>query len=99
GQANVLRAGKRRAVRAAKVGGRDVVLTEHVSQDFSSASVRGLRARDGVVAARVGGQAGEERGLGQRELLRARVEVRLCGALDPVRAVSEVDRVQVRRQD
>ena len=53
----------------------------------------------GVVQRRIGGEAGEERCLGQRQLARALAEVRPCGLLDPIGAVSEVDRVEVREQD
>ena len=61
--------------------------------------LRRPRMRDGVVPARVLRNAGEERRLGQRQLQRVVPEVRARRALDPVRAVREVDRVQVRGED
>ncbi len=57
------------------------------------------RVRDGVVQARILGNPGEERGLRERQFERAVSEVRERGALDAVRAVPEVDRVQVRGKD
>src|SRR5207344_995829 len=68
-------------------------------EDVPSPLLRARRARDGVVSARVGGDAGEESSLRQTELLGALLEVRARSLLDPVRAVSEVDRVQVRGED
>ncbi len=52
-----------------------------------------------VVERRVGRQSCEERRLGQRQALGALAEVRPGGLLDPVGAVSEVDRVEVGEQD
>ena len=57
------------------------------------------RARDRVVACRIGGYSREQCGLVQLEEPRALSEVRPRRLLDAVRAVSEVDRVQVRRED
>ena len=59
----------------------------------------GARVRHGVVAGRIGGDAREQRGLVQLEELRALSEVRARRLLDAVRAVPEVDRVQVRGED
>ena len=52
-----------------------------------------------VVERRVGGEAGEQRCLGQRQAAGALAEVRLRRLLDAVGAVAEVDRVEVREQD
>ena len=75
------------------------MLREHRPQHLEPARPRGLRVRDGVVAGRIGGDPGQQRRLRQVEPRRRRVEVRLRGALDPVRAVPEVDRVQVGGED
>ncbi len=53
----------------------------------------------GVVARRVGGDAREQRGLGERQLARLLAEVRARRLQDAVGAVAVVDRVEVGRQD
>ena len=55
--------------------------------------------RDGVVSAWGLDQAREERGLSRREVLRRLVEIGLGGGADAVRAVAEVEAVQVHRED
>ena len=52
-----------------------------------------------VVQGRVGGDAGEQGGLREVQLLRALLEVGAGRLLDPVRAVAEVDGVQVGGED
>ena len=52
-----------------------------------------------VVEARIVDHAGQEGGLRHGEVLGVGLEVGLAGGLQPVRAVPEVDRVQVARED
>jgi len=77
----------------------DDPLVGHHLQHEVAALARRARVRLRVVASRVGGDAGEERGLGQVEPLRRASEVDARGLLDAVRAVPEVDRVQVLGED
>ncbi len=60
---------------------------------------RGARMLGRVVERRVGGQPGKQRCLGEGQAAGALAEVRPRRLLDPVGAVAEVDRVQVREQD
>ncbi len=61
--------------------------------------LRAPRARDRVVARRIGRNAREQCRLVQLEESRALSEVRPRRLLDAVRPVSEVDRVEIRRED
>ena len=71
-------------------------LVEHVGAPLAC----GRRMLDRVVERGAGGDPGEERRLGERELGRAlAAEVGSRRLEDPVGAVPEVDRVEVRRQD
>ena len=73
----------------------DLALPEHHPEDVAPPRLGVARVARGVVERRVRRDPGEERRLGKVELLRALLEVRAGGLLDPVRAVPEVDRVQV----
>ena len=99
GEMDVLRVGERRRVRPPEVAPRDLPLVEHGREDVPSPLLGARRVGDGVVPARIGGDPGEERSLREIELLGALLEVRTRCLLDPVRAVPEVDRVQVRGED
>ena len=99
GEVDVLRVGERRRVGPPEVAPRDLPLVEHGREDVPSALLRARRVGDGVVPARIGGDPGEESSLREIELLGALLEVRTRCLLDPVRAVPEVDRVQVRGED
>ena len=78
---------------------RDLPLVEHQAEDVAPSKRRAPRVARRVVERRIGGNPGEERGVGEREVLRALLEVRASGLLDPVRPVPEVDRVEVRGED
>ena len=80
------------------LGGDDPLL-EHLVEDDAAALLRGLRVRHRVEPGRVARDAGEEGRLGERQLARRLLEVRERRLADAVRAVPEVDRVQVRGQD
>ena len=90
---------------------RDVALLAHpLEHERAPLGGRGA-VLERVVAARRGDEAGDHRGLGRREHLRAlrlavvaaagmvRAEVHARGGLDPVGAVAEVDRVEVVAED
>ena len=77
----------------------DPLLLKHLGE-HQVASRHGLvRMEHGVVRRGRSDQARQKRALGERELVRRDREVRLGGGLDPVRALAEVDRVQVHRED
>ena len=92
-------AGQLRLVRAGELPLRDLPLLEHELEDVVATEPRVARIRGRVVEGRVGGDAREERRVGKRQLARALLEVGVRRLLDPVRAVPEVDRVQVRGED
>ncbi len=98
-QAHVLRFRQWRAVRLDVVGAGDVVLLQHRLQHDAAALACEARVLDGVEAARVLRDAGEERRLGEGEEPGAVAEVRERRLLHAVGAVAEVDRVQVGGQD
>ena len=98
-QADVVRVRQGRVVRLHELGERDLSLLEHRVEHGLAPEPGGARVRHRVVAARVGGDPGEERGLRDRQLLRAVAEVGEGSLLDAVGAVPEVDRVQVLLQD
>ena len=77
----------------------DVADVEHVGEGLGAAGACGRRSRDRVERARRRRQPREQRRLRQRQVLRALAEVDLGRLLDAVRAVAEVDRVQIGRQD
>ena len=79
--------------------GRDDPLLEHLVEDDPAPLLRRLRVRDRVEERRVPRDPREERRLGERQLARGLLEVRQRRLPDPVRAVPEVDRVQVRGED
>ena len=60
---------------------------------------RPFDACDGVVARRRAGQAGDQRGLGEVELGGLLAEVHIRGGADAVRALTQKDPVQIKRQD
>ena len=99
GESHILRPRQRLLVRMAQLRDGDLLLLDHHQQHLAAPRPRFGRACHGVVGARVGGNPGEQRGLREIEVTRADSEVRVRGLLDAVRAVSEVDRVQVRAQD
>ena len=99
GQVHVLGAGERGCQREAVLVARDVLLAEHVREHARPPLARQARMRDRVVERRVGGDPGEERRLRQGQPRGGLAEVHLRRLLDPVRAVPEVDRVQVGGQD
>ena len=90
---------------------RDQALIRHAEEHEVAALLGGGRVRDRVVRARRGDHAGDQRGLRRLELRGARAdpvgvaagvlpaEVGARGGLDAVRAVAEVDRVEVVAQD
>ena len=71
----------------------------HLLQHEVAARERGLRCGVRIVAGGGANQPGEERALRQRDVFGALAEERLGGGLDPVRALAEVDRVQVKAED
>ena len=77
----------------------DLALVVHRLQHVATPLLRSARMLGRVVQRRVRRQSGEQRRLRQRQALGALAEVRPGGLLDPVGAVSEIDRVQVREQD
>jgi hypothetical protein len=77
----------------------DHAFLAHPSEDVVATHERGLRLVEGVHAPRGPDQAGQERGLCQRQLHRRRAEVGLCRSRDPVRARAEVRAVEVHRED
>ena len=87
------------AVGPAELRRRDRPEVEHGPEHRVPPRPRGLRVRNGVVAAGICGKAGEERRLSERESLCVVAEVGERGLVDAVGAVSEVDRVQVGRED
>ena len=76
-----------------------VVLDDHPLEGDVATQLCRQREPDRVVADRVADDASQQRGLGRRQLVDALVEVRLGGRLDPVRAVAEVDGVEVALED
>src|SRR5438128_166155 len=72
-----------------------------LSRKFRPPTIARTRPSRGSIAtsAAVGWDAGQEGGFGQRQLVSAVPEVDERSLLNPVRAVPEVDRVQVRGQD
>ena len=91
----------------------DVALRVHFAQHEVAPRARGDGMRDGVIGGRRGDHTRQQRGLPGGQLFHAQLlaghaaaevvdvlaEVRLCGGLDPVGAVAEVDRVEVGRED
>ena len=81
------------------LGRRDHPLVEHLPEHVVAPDPRVHRVRERVEVVRRADQPGEQRGLGEREVLRVDVEVRARRRLDAVRPLSEVHRVQVLRED
>jgi hypothetical protein len=69
---------------------RDVADREHRVEDLRAARPGRRRPSDGVVAGRVGRDPGEQRRLGEVQVVRALVEVDARRLLDTLRAVDEV---------
>ena len=99
GEVHVLGLRQRRVIGRGHLARGDHLLLVHEVQHGRAPGARGLRVDDRVVEARVGGDPGEERRLGERQLVRLLVEVDARGHLDAVGAVPEEDGVQVRGQD
>ena len=99
GESDVLRHGQFGLGRALVLALRDFPLLEHHREHVSTSQRRAPRIHCGVVERRIGRDPGEQSGLCEIELLRALLEVRARGLLDAVRAVAEVDGVQVRGED
>ena len=76
-----------------------VAVVDHARKHVGPALARRRRGEDGVVAARVRDQAGQQGRLGQRELRRVLAEVGVGGRLHSVGPVTEIDDVQVGLQD
>jgi len=87
--------------RGRRVVGRRVDLAglPHAPQHVGAAAPGALGASDRIVERRRSRQTGDQRGLRQRELAGALVEIHLRGRADAVRALAEEDPVQVERQD
>jgi hypothetical protein len=98
-RSDVRRLRERHSHRREHVAARDLPLLEEVPEHEVPPLPGVPRVRDRVVARRVGRDPGEERGLGEGELRGAVAEVRQRGLLDAVRAVAEVDGVQVGGDD
>ena len=99
GKADILGKRQRGLDRVTVLGECDLLLLEHEAQDVTPSFLRSVRARDRVVAGGIGGNSREQCGLVQLEEPRTLAEVRSRSLLDSVCPVSEVDRVQVRRED
>ena len=99
GQVDVLGAGKGGREREPVLVVRDVSLLVHVREHACATLAREPGVGDRVVERRVGGDAGDQSRLRERERRRVLAEVHLGRLLDAVRAVAEVDRVQVGGQD
>ena len=85
------------AVSASRV--RYVLLLGHAVEHVVAPDQHPLGAVDGGEPARVLGQAGHERGLGQRQVARRLAEEELARGFHPVVSVAEVDLVAVERED
>ena len=96
---DVLRLRQRRSNGATKARGLDDPLLEHQPQHDSPPLDRRPRMGNGVVAARVLRNAGEQRGLRQGQLQRVVSEICSGRTLDAVGAVPEIDRVEVGGED
>ncbi len=81
------------------LGLRDDALVEHRLQHLGAPDLGGLRVHERVVAARTLRQAGQQRRLGDRQILGALREVDLRGRLGAVRAVPVRNGVQVLLED
>ncbi len=88
-----------RPTRRSSRGARSFPASHSRSQDQVAARASIARVRDGIELRRVLRHRGEQRSLGKRQLGGAVTEVRERGLLHAVRAVSEIDRVQVRGED
>ena len=99
GQADVRGIGQRLGVRAGNVDRIDAALFCQRLEHVKAALTCRPRVPYRVEPVGVGREAGEQRCLVQRQHARSLVEVRPGRLLDPVGAVPEVDRVEVRDQD
>ncbi len=81
------------------LGRRDHPLLEHLPQHVVAPDPRVHRVCERIEVVRRADQPGQQRGLGEGEVLRVDVEVRARGRLDAVRPLPEVHRVQVLRED
>ena len=86
-------------VRLAQLASRDPALVEQELEDVRASLPSRGGMLDRVVEGRAPRKPREQRGLRQRQLGRVLVEVRPRSLEDSVRAVAEVDRVEVRGED
>ena len=98
-QADVRRLRQRRAGGASHVALGDLALRKHHLQHLEPPGLGACWVRHGIEPRRIGGNAGEQRRLGEGQTCCAGVEVRLRGPLDSIGAVPEVDRVQICGED
>ena len=96
---HALRPRHRRAHRISVLARRDHLLLQHQRKHDLPPRLRRARMRHRVVQARVLRDPREERRFRQRQLQRVVPEIRPRRALDAIRAVPEVDRVEVSGQD
>ena len=99
GKPDVVEDGKISLVRPLELAPGDLSLIEHHPEHVAPTQRCAPRVDRRVVERRIRRNSGEERRLGERELLRALLEVRARRLLDAVCAVAEVDRVEVRGED
>ena len=90
---------ERRVQGAVELDLRDRLGGEHVAQHLGAPRQRGRGAAARRVEAGIGGHAGEQRALGQRQLLQRLAEVRLRGGIHAVGALAEVDLIEVHLED
>ena len=100
-EADIIRARQARSSGIGVVTVGDVALVEHLPENNVPSLARSLRVRHRVVTGRIAGDPGEQRRLGEAEVLGVGrvMEVRQRGLLHAICAVSEIDRVQVGGQD
>ena len=85
--------------RGGVLGVGDVVVLAHVAEHVALALARELDVVRRCVLRRRRDEAGEHRGLGDREVVDLFAEVRLGRRADAVRTVTEIDVVEIDRQD
>src|SRR6185295_14999928 len=90
---------QRRARSPSEVARADLLLREHRLQYFQTAGPRGSRVRHRVVTRRIRRDSRQQSCLRERQPRRGRVEVGLRGTLDAIRAVPEVNGVEIGGED
>ncbi len=78
---------------------RDVTQIEHALQDVFLTDFRALRIHDRVVRRRRLRQAGEHRGLGERDVLQVLAEIHARRGREAVRALAQIDLVHVQLEN